>query len=88
MCAAPVSYTHLLTIDAVEGKIELAVTLTGGASTTVTTAEALKTALEADTPATISVTENIAGLGGSYTVGADHTLEIADGKTDVYKRQG
>lgn len=79
---SPITGTgQTLTIDAVEGKIELAVTLTGGASTTVTTAEALKTALEADTPATISVTENIAGLGGSYTVGADHTLEIADGKT-------
>ena len=48
----------------------------------ITTAEALKTALENTTPATISVTEDITLTDlGAITVGESHTLSVAEGKT-------
>lgn len=48
----------------------------------ITTADALKTALEETTSATISVTEDISLTGlGAITVGASHTLSVAEGKT-------
>ena len=46
----------------------------------ITTAAELKTALESADTATISVTANIE-LSDTITLGADHTLNIADGKT-------
>ncbi|MCB6344067.1 S-layer homology domain-containing protein [Enterocloster lavalensis] len=55
-------------------------TAAAAAVTTVTTAAELKTALEAATPAAISVTANIE-LSDAITLGADHTLNIADGVT-------
>ena len=60
-------------------------TFTTGAApavTTVTTAEELKTALTAATPATISVTASInLPSDSAITLGADHMLEIAATKT-------
>lgn len=52
----------------------------GGGSTAVSTAADLKTALEATTPATINVTADIA-MDARIEIGADHTLNIADGVT-------
>ena len=57
-------------------------TAAAAAVTTVTTAAELKTALEADTDATITVTETISLTDlGAIAVGASHTLSIAAGKT-------
>lgn len=52
----------------------------GGGAIGITTAEALKSALEATEPATINMTADIT-LTEKITVGADHTLSIAEGKT-------
>ena len=51
----------------------------GGGAIGITTAEALKSALEATEPATINMTADIT-LTEKITVGADHTLSIAEGK--------
>ena len=52
----------------------------GGGAIGITTAEALKSALEATEPATINMTADIT-LTEKITVGADHTLSNAEGKT-------
>lgn len=57
------------------------VSVIDGGPAAVTTAGELKTELEKTTAQTINVTANIGGLGDSITVGASHTLNIADGKT-------
>lgn len=69
------------TIGSLQGIVNIVCTITGSDTVpSITTSEALKTELEKTTPAIIDVTENIT-LSESISVNADHTLNIAPGKT-------